>query len=60
MYIVFVCTELGLCTVYLLIVYGAVVVLLLVPYATCMIYGFCRIGMRYGTAEARYILSILL
>ena len=41
-------------------VHGAVVVLLLLPYAACMIYGFYRVGMRYGTAEAGCVRSIML
>ena len=57
---VFACAELGLCTVHVFKVHGAVIVLLLLPHATCMIDEFCRIDMRLRTAEVGYVRSLLL
>ena len=34
--------------------------LLLLPYAACIIYGFYRVATQYGTAEAGCVRSILL
>ena len=58
--IVFACAELRLCAVRLLTAHSDVVVLLLLPYATRIIYGSRQIDIRYGTAEAGCVRSILL